>query len=244
MVINSFVNKKYNDMLYDTKPVKFGDFISNKYNIVHKQLYKSALTKYIKEWIKVKKALEENYVLSDYLENNDNHFESIFDEEYKTKNSKYMNNLSLIKKYIKDKKYIDKSKDKFIYNVNTFEEFINNAIIIEIPNKEYWQPSKCIIMTKFISVQSPALKWEVNLDTYWNYYQRKKEKEIENIKLSQENILDSEIIDLNYVKGKAKLYSESLNKEYELDFDYLNGDTNKISDDYLLSKNTFISNKF
>jgi len=244
MIINSFVNKKYNDMLYDTKPVKFSDFISNKYNIVHKQLYNLALSKYIKEWLKVKKLLEENYILSEYLENNNGHFESMFDEEYQNKKAHYMHNLSFINKYKDDKIYIDKNQDKFIYNVNSYDDFIGNAIIVEIPNKEYWQPSKCLIMTKFISVQSPALKWEVDLSKYWNYYPRKKEKEIENIKLSQENILDSEIIDLNYVKGKAKLYSETLDKEYELDFDYLNGETNKISENYLLSKNSFISNKF
>lgn len=244
MIINSFVNKKYNNMLYDTKPVKFSDFISNKYNIVHKKLYNLALSKYIKEWIEVKKALEENYILSEYLENNNDHFESAFDDEYKVKEEKYMHNQSFINKSIDDKKYIDKTKDKFIYDAKNYDDFVANAIIIEIPDKEYWQPSKCMIITKFISVQSPALKWEVDLTKYWNYYQRKKDKEIENVKLSQENILDSEIIDLNYVKGKAKLYSETLDEEYELDFDYLNGDTNKISDDYLLSKNTFISNKF
>ena len=33
----------YNNLLYESRPVKFKDFIDNKYNIVHQQLYEDAL---------------------------------------------------------------------------------------------------------------------------------------------------------------------------------------------------------
>ena len=39
--------RKYDDMLYDSRPTRFGDFISNKYNVVHKELYEDALKNYI-----------------------------------------------------------------------------------------------------------------------------------------------------------------------------------------------------
>lgn len=42
---------KYDDMLYDTRPVKFIDFMSDKYNIIHKKLYKYALNRYINDFI-------------------------------------------------------------------------------------------------------------------------------------------------------------------------------------------------
>ena len=43
--------QRYDDMLYDSRPVKFTDFISNKYNIVHRKIYLYALNKYIKSYI-------------------------------------------------------------------------------------------------------------------------------------------------------------------------------------------------
>ena len=44
--------KGYNDMLYDSGPVKFSDNVSNKYNIVHRQLYEDALKGYLMWYIK------------------------------------------------------------------------------------------------------------------------------------------------------------------------------------------------
>lgn len=49
-IVNAVV--KYDDMLYDSRPVKFSEFISNKYNVVHRKLYKYALNKYIEYYIK------------------------------------------------------------------------------------------------------------------------------------------------------------------------------------------------
>ena len=42
--------KNYNDMVYENRLVKFSDLISNKNNLVHKQLYNNALDKYINKW--------------------------------------------------------------------------------------------------------------------------------------------------------------------------------------------------
>ena len=40
---------KYNDMLYGSRPVKYNEFITNKYNIVHQKLYEDALDKFISD---------------------------------------------------------------------------------------------------------------------------------------------------------------------------------------------------
>lgn len=41
-------NKKYNEMLYDSRPVKVSELVSDKNNKVHKELYIDALTKFAK----------------------------------------------------------------------------------------------------------------------------------------------------------------------------------------------------
>jgi hypothetical protein len=38
---------EYNDVIYNSRPVKLDDYLSDKYNIVHNELYNDALT-YIK----------------------------------------------------------------------------------------------------------------------------------------------------------------------------------------------------
>lgn len=43
---------EYNDLIYESGPVKFSDYVSNKYNIVHNMLYKNALHNYFHTYIK------------------------------------------------------------------------------------------------------------------------------------------------------------------------------------------------
>ena len=56
-------------------------------------------------------------------------------------------------------------------------------------------------------------------------------------KVSQENYSDAKVTNLDYLRGKATMYSKNADVEYEVDFDYLD-DTVDIDDDYSLS-NTF-----
>ena len=42
------INEGYNDLFYPSGPVKFSEFVTDKYNKVHQQLYADALTKLIK----------------------------------------------------------------------------------------------------------------------------------------------------------------------------------------------------
>ena len=44
---NEISNIRYNKMLYDSKPVRFDEFITNKYDKIHHQLYEDALQKFI-----------------------------------------------------------------------------------------------------------------------------------------------------------------------------------------------------
>ena len=216
------VNKKYNDMLYNTRPTKFSELMSNKYNIVHKKIYEQALNKYIEEWIYIRNL----YVKYNILNRNLTSDEKIFLNNHKD-----------------DKKYSNPTEKNY-FDVTSVSQFKEYSYIFEIPNEEYWQPSKCIIMTKPINNESNyrIFRWEVDLTPYWNFYQKKENKDIEKLKIDiNENINDSEIIGFNYITGKAKLYSENLDKTYEVDFDYLDGNKNRISEDFSLSK-TFMAN--
>lgn len=44
--------KSYKDMVYDSRPVKFSEFISDKYDKIHKELYLDALEKCIDDYVK------------------------------------------------------------------------------------------------------------------------------------------------------------------------------------------------
>lgn len=221
--------KNYNDMAYASRLVKFSDFMSNKYNIVHKKLFNMALNKYIKEWLKVKHMLIEIEVIKHEIASS-SEFDKI--EKLNKKLSKYK---YYVNKHKKDKKYID---GKYIYDVNSIEEFKNNCIIFEIKNDEYWKPSICKITTKFRNKLNPNLSWQVDLSPYWNNYQAYTNNEFINTKLSDESFKDAKIVDINYVQGKAKLYSENIDREIEVDFDYINGHNIEV-DEELKLKNTF-----
>ena len=219
--------KNYNDMVYENRLVKFSDLISNKNNLVHKQLYNNALDKYINEWLICKRYVIEVELL-------ENELKDIDDVEKENKLKKMKRFLNLHKS---DKKFIS---GKYIYFANNIKEFKENCYILEMMNTEYWMPSYCKIITKFKTSQSPNLSWKVNLEPYWNNHQSNKGDYRKMIISKDEKLDDAKIVDINYVQGKAKIYSENLDKELEVDFDFLN--VNNIGvDESIQLKNTFSS---
>lgn len=108
---------------------------------------------------------------------------------------------------------------------------------IEIKNNEYWKPSSIIVISKI----SPYRKHLVNLKEWWNKnYEQSNTASIDEIKVTNENILDSEVVEVNYISGKAKLYSKNADVTYEVPFEYL--DKNTVLSDSMLLKNTFRGN--
>lgn len=47
--------KSYNSLMYDSRPVKLGEYISNKYDNIHRELYTTALDKAIAKYIECSK---------------------------------------------------------------------------------------------------------------------------------------------------------------------------------------------
>ena len=107
--------------------------------------------------------------------------------------------------------------------------------IIEIKNSEYWMPSSIRIINKI----PPYTKINVDLTKYWNMIQSNNTSKLSDLKITNENMLDSELIELNYVNGKAKVQSRTNDTIYEVPFKYLDENVN-VSDEMILS-NSFIS---
>lgn len=107
--------------------------------------------------------------------------------------------------------------------------------IIEIKNSEYWMPSH----TRIINKMPPYKKINIDLSKYWNMIQSNNESKLSDLKITKENMLDSELIELNYVNGKAKVQSRTNDTTYEVPFKYLD-ETVNVSDEMILS-NSFIT---
>lgn len=304
--------KSYDDMIYNSRPVKVSDYIANKYNEVHRILYQYALNNYLHDFIN-KKIIEDCkiiYHIYDYIVSVDNQentnilidifnslkinyenlLESIINhintEILKLKdaiinqcvyindintNLVFVDNDEIYKEYnniINDNSNLSNQlcfdKDSNLYlllnsridnndkqNINILLEKYNRVIkhiiinifvhyfkkshkFIEIKNNEYWKPSSVYI----IGAKYPYNKYVVNLEKYWNNYQNKEIFDINKLKIiKDENILDSQIEELNYLTGKAKMYSKSADLTYEVDFDYIDENTNVDND--ILLQNTF-----
>lgn len=111
--------------------------------------------------------------------------------------------------------------------------YIDSNTIIEKPNIEYYMPSSIIIYQK----SYPHRKKVVDLTPYWSDYNDHSNVNIEDIKIKEEEIRDSQIEDINYVTGKLKVYSKMYDIEYNIDKKYISENTN--IDDELIN-NTFI----
>lgn len=304
--------KSYDDMVYNTRPVKVSDYIANKYNDVHRILYKYALNKYLHDFIdkKIIKDCKIIYHIYDYIINENNPdsinilleiFDSlkinhedltniiinyiktellslrqsiqtqcayigeineqllfIITDDIRKEYSNIINDDSELLKqlcfdqdgnlYLLLNQEID-NNDKLSINIllekynRKIKTIITNIFVfyfkkshkfIEIKNNEYWKPSSVYV----IGAKYPYNKTVVNLEKYWNMYQNKNIFDINKLKIiKDENILDSQIEELNYLTGKAKMYSKSADLTYEVDFDYINENTNVDND--ILLENTF-----
>ena len=107
--------------------------------------------------------------------------------------------------------------------------------IIEIKNSEYWMPSSIRIINRV----PPYTKVNVDLTKYWNMIQSNNDSKLTDLKITNENILDSELIELNYINGKAKIQSRINDTIYEVPFKYLDESVD-VSDEMILS-NSFIN---
>lgn len=114
------------------------------------------------------------------------------------------------------------------------EAYLKNNTIIERANTEYYLPSSIIIYEK----QYPHKKTIIDLSPYWSNYNDNSNINIEDIKIKNESINDSQIKDINYVNGTIKVYSKMHDIEYTVNNKFIHADT-QIDDD--LIKNMFIN---
>lgn len=120
--------------------------------------------------------------------------------------------------------YISKTNKNILYLFKeyTLSLYKNNHRIIEIKNNEYWMPSSIVI----ISNVHPYTKQTISLAKYWNYIQGKNNLNISDIKLTDYQINDAELIEMNYVRGVATMRSKLNDMIFEVPFEYLNSSVN------------------
>ena len=231
---------EYNDMLYDSRPVSINEYISDKYNVIHNKLYNDALNKYLDSLIS-------KYINEEFLSECRNIFNDInnIDNIINDKNyiTNILSNLGLQNRFLYNIYNLisfnnEKSDDELLDDIKILfiKEYKRSHNIIEIKDTEYWMSSKIIIITN----KPPYKKSLIDLKPYWNYYQRMNEYDISDLKITNENILDSEVYELDYVKGLASIESKVNDIQYKIPFKYLDENT-KVSSKLKLT-NTFIEN--
>lgn len=77
---------EYNDVIYNSRPVKLDDYLSDKYNIVHNELYNDALGKFLKNYISKYINWEFLYHMFTLINSEDN-YNDIFENEFNKDNS-------------------------------------------------------------------------------------------------------------------------------------------------------------
>lgn len=105
--------KNYNNLMYDNGPVKFNDYILNKYNIIHEELFNTALSKLCKD------------INIDYKHINDNY------RVIEIKNSEFYlsSSIILISKTFPFKKEtynLEKYWPEYIFNKYTYNDILFN----------------------------------------------------------------------------------------------------------------------
>lgn len=131
---------------------------------------------------------------------------------------------------------MNKTNDTLVYIVtsNMVDRFLQKHKIIENKNSEYWKPSSIIIY----STTYPYSKKSIDLTPWWNLNQKYDNLNLTDIKIIDEQIKDSQIEDIDYVRGKVKIYSKLNDIHYSADFNYVKEDT-AVNDD-IMSK-TFVN---
>ena len=144
--------KSYDDMLYDSRPVQFNEFMSNKYNIIHNELYNDALNKFYNDVVNNSMTYEFVYEFYKLMEGNELVFDTIYDEYNKSNDDNIVKNtLSSISidsyNFLKDifnfvSEKIDLIKntitdDNGISHINIDKKYINDFRIIYLENNVY-----------------------------------------------------------------------------------------------------------
>lgn len=218
-------NYNYNKPLYESHPTKYSDILNNKYNIVHDQLYNSALISAYNDMF--------DYVQNEY---NLNHEDKIQLTNYKD----YKIDISYLCK-------VEQDNDELILtpDINEFKKHVN---IIELTGKEYWIPSQVIFKLKhypFLVISpnysnefkinnkqlwSSTAPGKLSLRYWWNNYTY-----IDDV--LKEKYEKYQIVYLDYVKGIATLENKNYGDKIEISFNDIYGNM-EVSDEYSL-KNTF-----
>lgn len=238
--------KNYNDMFYDSRPVKLDEMVCSKYDKIHDALYEDALESYVYDLISksfktshcdlLYKIYERSETKADFKVNvmSSDLFDVIRELGILNDFTPYI--ITLFFSSNDEKKDIDAGLDYYSSVYKILQDiYMSNHKFTEIKDTEYWKPSKVLIM----KAEYPYSRTKVSLDNWWNYYQEFKDSTIDTKMYDEEQVNDPEITSFNFIKGTAHIVSKNLDVEFDVPFKCLHGDE-IISDDLSL-ENTFIN---
>lgn len=113
------------------------------------------------------------------------------------------------------------------------DSYIHSNVIIEKPQDEYYLPSSIIIYQNIY----PHKKTVVDLTPYWSNYQDHSDVNLEDLKIINQPINDSQVQKINYINGEITMYSKLHDLTYKVNKKYV--DKNTEVDDNLINLNTF-----
>lgn len=171
-ILNTNIAKinRYDELMYNSGPVSISDYMSDKYNDVHDQIYAKALAAYIEE------------------------------------------------------SAMDESEYRFI----------------EVKPTEFWKPSSVMVIMK----KKPFSKKLVDLTPYWEDYKFDNKYDFKCIKIDKdENLTNSMVVEIDYLRGKVKMYNKVADMYFYVGFDRVDKNT-ELSDDDLLLTDTFTYERY
>lgn len=208
--------KKYDRMIYRSSIIDVDEYVNNKLDEVHRQMFFDTLEQAFAEM----KILNADELYDD--ENNPACIAREICSEYG------------FTAYPNESGYDRGALDNFLSNI-TLEEFMQEYKMKEIKQDEYYKPSKVI----FKRLHYPYDMFEIDLSKYWNKFQF--ENTISKRPSDRLNGVDDldecKIIYIDYVNGKSKLRSRMTGKEFWMPNEYIDENV-ELHEDFTLD-NTF-----
>ena len=240
----------YNEMIYKSRPVRFDEFITDKYNKIHIELFNDALCKYFKSITDDVIDFNFMYEFFNLMSDTNNDFE-IFYEKIESLDSEHIFNKVISKLSIRKREYSYNLYNAVSICLNSIKEkIIDNNILTNVYELSDIEDFRIVYYD-----QSIYLGAENNDEEYDEYitYKITYNSDTNKYELIKENLIKSEIDDYLIIfendKGNKIGYNRFgefiiiLNNE-DWEFSYNSEDKKIFLDKYLFRKSATLMDQF
>lgn len=208
--------KKYSQVYDVLKTTKFDEYLSDKRNNIHNELYTDALNSFIEETNKC------IYYYSHY---------TVIKQPDGTE---IMDFLTWHKRLNTISSPVAKHLGNSLFKLNIEKVDLKNFKILEIKNKVWYMPSDVIFIYTGIDPITHKIKktkfGPYTLINFWNSSYIANRKDLNELMLG-DIYVELEITYIDYVKGTISVYDRGEDRTFILDIDYINSNL-KISNEY------------